>query len=294
MSFQVAKNQDKTLEALDRACDCYKQINSLYQAAKMLEQAVLICRDIQKLDKVVEYAERGGLLYRQHGSPEAAAQLLEKAAKIVEPKHPEKALSLYTKAAETITTEDRPKEASDFLTKVARLQARLKRWDDAVETLKQTIGLQQESGRTMVTGRLAASLVLVHLAREDQVAANKAYQEVGGWCDSDLNPPLRQILNGFEEMDRDAVKQGLASQGIRNLDIEFARMAAKDIPLPEDGGGLEAAASAFGAERAAALNTKDIEDKVDQMALAKEEEESKPPVAPVVQEDEDDEDEGLC
>ena len=36
----------RTLECLDKACECYKMIKSLYSAAKMLEQAVLICRYI--------------------------------------------------------------------------------------------------------------------------------------------------------------------------------------------------------------------------------------------------------
>jgi hypothetical protein len=47
---------------------------------------------------------------------------LEKAAKILETKYPEEALSLYSKAAETVGTEDRPKEASEYMAKVAKLQ----------------------------------------------------------------------------------------------------------------------------------------------------------------------------
>ena len=62
---------------------------------------------------------------------------------------------------------------------------------------------------------------------------------------------MRALLQAYEEMDPEAAKKALATPGIRNLDIEFARMAAKDIPLPE-GDDLEAAAAAYGAERALA------------------------------------------
>ena len=72
-----------------------------------------------------------------------------------------------------------------------------------------------------------------------------------GWCDSDLRQSVRALLQAYEEMDPEAAKKALATPGIRNLDIEFARMAAKDIPLPE-GDDLEAAAAAYGAERALA------------------------------------------
>ena len=58
------------------------------------------------------------------GNPESAAQLLEKAAKLLEAKFPDEALALYTKAADTVGNEDRPKEASEYLAKVAKLQVR--------------------------------------------------------------------------------------------------------------------------------------------------------------------------
>ena len=48
------------------------------------------------------------------------------------------------------------------------------------ETIRQTIALQSEIGSTMVTGRLVGGLVLVHLAREDPVAANKSFHELEG------------------------------------------------------------------------------------------------------------------
>ena len=95
-------------------------------------------------------------------------------------------------------------------------------------------------------------------------------------------------------MDPDAAKKALAMPGIRNLDIEFARMAAKDVPLPE-GDDLEAAAAAYGAERALAVDAATAAAKA--AAAPKVEEASPPPAAesqpPPPQEDDDDED-GLC
>ena len=61
----MAQANDRALDAIVKACDCYKEMRSLYQAGKMLEQAVLISRDMQQLDKIGGFAERGALLYRQ-------------------------------------------------------------------------------------------------------------------------------------------------------------------------------------------------------------------------------------
>ena len=98
---------------------------------KSLAKLKVYLRDTNQLDRIVDYAERGAMLYRQNGNPEAAAQLLEKAAKILEAKHPDKALTLYIHAAETVGTEGRDKEAAELLTKVAKLQVKQKMWDKA-------------------------------------------------------------------------------------------------------------------------------------------------------------------
>ena len=62
---------------------------------------------------------------------------------------------------------------------------------------------------------------------------------------------MKTILNGFEEEDAEAAKEGLNRPCIKDLDIEFTRMVKK-IKLP-DSGDLEAAAANFGAQRAAIL-----------------------------------------
>ena len=60
----MAHAYPEALNAQDRACECYKECKSLFHAAKMLEQSVLICKDSQQFDKITSFAERGALLYR--------------------------------------------------------------------------------------------------------------------------------------------------------------------------------------------------------------------------------------
>ena len=121
-AYKVGGKKEEAIKCLDKACDCYKEMRTLFQAARMLDQAVLLSRDLNRMDDVVSYAERGALLFRQDGSNESAAQLLEKAAKIVESSCPDKAIGIYTKAAETVGVEDRPREHAEYLSKAARLQ----------------------------------------------------------------------------------------------------------------------------------------------------------------------------
>jgi len=214
-AYKVGGNKEKAVESLDKACNCYKEIRTLFQAARMLDQAVLLSRDMNKMDDVVQYAERGALLFRQDGSNETASQLLEKAAKIVEGSTPEKAIGLYEKASETVGVEDRPREAADYLSRAARLQVRCKMYEESVENLQKSLNIYLGiGGNNAAAGRSAAGLVMVQLMR-------------------------------------DAAKEVIDSKAVKNLDIDFARLA-KQIKLP-DSDAFDAAAAKLGAERSAVV-----------------------------------------
>ena len=100
-------------------------------------------------------------------------------------------------------------------------------------------------------GRIVTGLVLVELAREDVVAASKAFNAWGGYCDGDQSSALNTLIQAFNDEDGDLARQGVNSGAVKNLDVEFTRMV-KDIKLPEAGGGLEAAAAELGAKKIAA------------------------------------------
>lgn len=293
-AYKVGGNKEKSIECFDKACNCYKQMRTLFQAARMLDQAVLMSRDLNRMDDVVEYAERGALLFRQDGSTESAAQLLQKAAKIVEASDPGKAVQLYFKAAETVGLEDEPRKAIDHMAKAARLQVRCKKYDESVDTLQKTLNVMSSiEDLGAVAGRSAAGLVMVQLMREDHIAATKAFEMYGGNCDFQTQDALRSLLEAFDEQDGDAAKEAINSKAIKDLDIDFARLA-KQIILP-DSAGLEAAAAALGAERDAVAKKEKEEAAEKKAAMSS----AQPPQEVIEQQktleaEDEDEDDELC
>lgn len=231
--FKVGKNYEESKKCLLRAVDCYKEIHSIFQAGRMLEQAVMVCRDQGQLEEVKELAGRGALMYRQVNKPESASQLLDKAAKILEKTHPEDALSMYEKAAETVATEDRPGVAADYISKAARLYVRTKQYDSAANALRGEVQYRQNAGSGAV-GRPVVALVLVQLARGDMVAAEKVQKEWGGYADPDQARALEMILRGYDEQDHDVTHKGLSSAAVMELDLDFAKLA-RDLPRPKKG-----------------------------------------------------------
>ena len=104
------------------------------------------------------------------------------------------------------------------------------------------------------------SLILVQLVREDTVAASKAYQEFGGYCDPDLTLAMSDTLAAFDDEDAEAASEALNRPCVKDLDVEITRMLKK-IKLPDSG--LLAAAARFGAHREAVLKAAVVDEGAD-------------------------------
>jgi len=229
-AFKVAKDYEQSKKCLLRAVDCYKEVHSIFQAGKMLEQAVLVSRDMGQMEDIASLAERGALMYRQVNKPESASSLLEKAAKMIEKDRPEDATGLYEKAAETVSTEDRPNVSADFVSKASRLHVRTCNWDKAIHDLRQEIAYRQEAGTQ--PSQAAVGLVLIELMREDLVAAEKVFKEFGGYMEGGQLRAVTNAIAGFNDHDYNVVNDALNSTAIRELDLDFAKLA-REIPRPK-------------------------------------------------------------
>jgi len=232
-AYKVAKKYGESKKCLLRAVDCYKEIHSIFQAGKMLEQAVMVSRDMGELDEVASLAERGALMYRQVNKPEAAASLLDKAGKLLEKERPEDATGLYEKAAATVSCEDRPNVAAEYMGRAGRLYIRIKKYDDAIEALKSEVGWRQEAGTTHSANQAVMGVFLLELKRGDRVAAEKVVNEWGGYLQGPQSSAVREIIQGFDENDRDQVEKGLSSTAIKELDLDLAKLA-REIERPKE------------------------------------------------------------
>lgn len=67
-------------------------------------------------------------------------------------------------------------------------------YDEAADAIRREIGMYQDIKLWQSLGRLTVALVLVQLARGDQVAAEKAFKEWGNFCEP---PEVREKNNQF-------------------------------------------------------------------------------------------------
>lgn len=98
MCYRNAKNLVECKECLLKSAELHKNARQLFHAAKALDQAMLVCKDLNDFNSIRSIAEKACHLYQQHGSPQSGAASLDKAAKILENNYPQEALALFQNA----------------------------------------------------------------------------------------------------------------------------------------------------------------------------------------------------
>ncbi|XP_065161911.1 gamma-soluble NSF attachment protein [Atheta coriaria] len=284
--FRNAKSFEQCKDCLMKAADCQKQNGNNFHAAKSLDQAILVSKDMNDFRSIAQLAERAAHLFQVSGNAESAAASLDKAAKILEAQNPSQALKLFQQAAQIAIIQDSARQAAEYMSKVARIHVKLQEYDLAADAIRREMGLHQQSEAYQSMGRLAVGLVLVQLARGDVVAAEKAFKEWGNCCEAPEVGTLESLLAAFDEEDPEAARVALNNPFIKHMDVEYA-ILARDMPLPQgmtqpmvkSGGVRENAAASYVSPNSHTTAT--IEDGGDQ--------------PPAVATDEDDlEEGGLC
>ncbi|KYQ50189.1 Gamma-soluble NSF attachment protein [Trachymyrmex zeteki] len=230
--FRVAKSYAQCKDCLVKAADCYKQTKAWFHAARCIEQALLVCKEMGDLSEVSKLAHSACGLFQQHGSPESGVTALDKAAKMLEATQPQQALELFRRAVDIITGEDNPRHAAEYMSKVARLLVKLQMYDEAADAIRREIGMYQDVKLWQSLGRLTVALVLVQLARGDQVAAEKAFKEWGNFCEAPEVQTLEMLLQAYDNEDADAARAALNNPFIKHMDVEYAKLA-RGLPLPQ-------------------------------------------------------------
>ncbi|XP_064102174.1 gamma-soluble NSF attachment protein-like isoform X2 [Macrobrachium nipponense] len=230
--YKTAKQYAQCRECLMKAVENYKLNRSFFSAGKCLDQVALVSKEMGDMETIFKVCERAACMYQEHGTPDTAALSLDKGAKIIESHLPEKALHMYEHAVDIVMTEDRPRQAAEFQSKVSRINLKLQKYDATTDSLRREISYHQAGENMPAIGRLTVALVLVQLARGDPVAAEKAYREWGSTCEVEEVQTLEMLIQAFDEEDGDMARKALNSPFIKHMDVEYAKLA-RSLPVPK-------------------------------------------------------------
>uniref|UniRef100_A0A4W5QSH8 Gamma-soluble NSF attachment protein n=1 Tax=Hucho hucho TaxID=62062 RepID=A0A4W5QSH8_9TELE len=240
----------------DSAASEYSKAAVAFKNAKMLEEAkeaylqeaeahtnnkTYPFTDMQRIPEAIQYIERASMMYVENGTPDTAALALDRAGKLIESQDLAKAVDLYQKAASVFENEDRLRQAVEMLGKASRLLVRQHKLDEAAVSIQKEKNMYKEIENYPTCFKKTIAQVLVHLHRNDFVAADKCVREsysLPGFSGSEDCIALEQLLQGYDEQDEDQVHCVCNSPLFKYMDNDYAKLS---ISLRVPGGGKKKA-----------------------------------------------------
>lgn len=151
-AFRVGRAAPRAMDAFVKAAEAHQHFDSLFMAAKHLESAAMLARDLTQPDSAASLYEKSANLHRLDGRIDAAAEALSKAARAVEANDPARAGELMVAACDLFAL-----EGAD-LTEVQRLAS--------LDTYRAAVGLLLRAKQYKGAAALLRRQALVHVAVE--------------------------------------------------------------------------------------------------------------------------------
>lgn len=262
VAFKNAKQLEEAKEAYLQEAEAHTNNRALFHAAKALEQAGMMLKDMQKLPEAIQYIKKASTMYVENGTPDTAAMALDRAGKLIEPVDLAQAVELYQTAALIYENEDRLRQASELLGKASRLFVRQRKFDEAAVSLQKEKNMYKEIENYPTCFKKTIAQVLVHLHRGDYVAADKSVREsysIPGFSGSEDCIAMEELLQGYDQQDEDQVYRVCNSPLLKYMDNDYAKLAIS-LRVPGGGNKKKAPAAASDAGASAAQPEEEEED----------------------------------
>ncbi|KAG9479077.1 hypothetical protein GDO78_012631 [Eleutherodactylus coqui] len=199
----------------------------------------MMLKEMQKLPEAVQLIEKASIMFLENGTPDTAAMALERAGKLIEHVNLEKAVQLYQQSASVFENEERLRQAVELLGKASRLLVRARRLDEAVVSILKEKNMYKEIENYPTCYKKTIAQVLVHLHRNDFVAAEKCVREsysIPGFNGSEDCAALEQLLEAYDQQDQDQIYDVCNSPLFKYMDNDYAKLA---LSLVVPGGGIK-------------------------------------------------------
>ncbi|XP_056015934.1 gamma-soluble NSF attachment protein-like [Ostrea edulis] len=236
--FRNAKAFKEAKGAFLKAADVHKQMNAIFHAAKMIEQAGLLCKEFKDVEGCVNLLEHAADLFHQNGTADTAALTLDRAAKSIELNYPGKAAELYDKACSVSELDDKSRQCAEFAGKAGRLFVRAEKYDLAIEALKREIEFHHQTDNFPMINRVILGVVMVYLQNGDPVAAENFFTTASnrGTGEDEFIQGADELIRAFNDGDEDAAREILSKPFVKFMDNCFAKIA-RGLVIPAGGGG---------------------------------------------------------
>ncbi|XP_038974537.1 gamma-soluble NSF attachment protein-like [Phoenix dactylifera] len=135
IGYRFRKDNEKAKEAFEKASKGQEMISSPWDAAKHMESAAALAKELGRWNEVSDHYRRASELYIECGRSQPASDGLAKAARALEDVAPDEAVRLYTDACVVLEEDGKEQMAFDLYRAATSIHVKLERYTDAATFL---------------------------------------------------------------------------------------------------------------------------------------------------------------
>ncbi|KAJ1440014.1 Tetratricopeptide-like helical domain superfamily [Sesbania bispinosa] len=228
--FRLAKDYEKAKIAYEKASKGQEMLSSPWDAAKHMESAAALAKDLSNWQEVGDFYRKASELYMECGRPQPASDALAKGARALEDTVPEEAIQLYTDACTILEEDGREQMAFDLYRAATSVYIKLEKYTDAASFLLR-LGLSADKcNATNSQCKAYLSAIIVYLYAHDFKQAEKCYNDcsqIDAFLRSDQNRCASKLLSAYTDGDIEEIKRIAQSSTVSHLDHVIIRLARK-------------------------------------------------------------------
>jgi len=233
--FRLAKDYEKAKVAFEKASKGQEMIASPWDAAKHMESAAGLAKELSNFIEVADFYRRASELYIVCGRPQPASDALAKGARALEDAAPDEAIQLYTEACSILEEDGKEQMAFDLYRAVTSVYIKLEKYTDAATFLLRWGLAADKCNATNSQCKAYLSSIIVYLYAHDFKQAEKCYNDcsqIDAFLRSDQGRCASRLLSAYSEGDIEEIKRLAQSSTVSNLDHVIIRLARK-LPTGE-------------------------------------------------------------
>ncbi|KAL3677324.1 hypothetical protein R1sor_027272 [Riccia sorocarpa] len=238
LAYKQAKMFEKAKHCFEKAATGQERLSSQWTAAKHLETAGGLAKELETWPEVADLYKRASELYMFCGKPQPAADALVRGAKAIEDAVPDEAIRMYLDSCSYLEDDGREQMAFDTYRAATSLYIKQQRYGDAATMLLRWGQAADKCKAVQSQCKAYVSAILVYLYNQDLKAAEQCYNDcsqIDAFLNSEQNQLAEKVLQAYRDSDGDEVQYIIkSSKTLPHLDHMIVRLA-KQLPV----GGLK-------------------------------------------------------
>ncbi|KAK4399486.1 Gamma-soluble NSF attachment protein [Sesamum angolense] len=221
IAYRLARKHEKAKDAFEKASKGQEMLSSPWDAAKHMESAAALAKEVGNWNEVSDFYRRASELYIQCGRAQPASDALAKGARALEDALPDEAIQLYTDACAVLEDDGKEQMAFDLYRAATSVYVKLEKYTDAATFLLRWPLAADKCNATHSQSKAYLSAIIVYLYAHDFQQAEKCYNDccqVEAFLNSDQNRAATRLLSAYTDGDVEEIKRAAQSSIISSLD----------------------------------------------------------------------------